>query len=405
MPITFRQATLPNGLTVIAEVDPDAHTAAAGFFVRTGARDEDTPVMGVSHFLEHMMFKGSERRNAEQVNEGFDDLGAEHNAFTSGEVTAFWAHTLPEKLSDATDILADILRPALRQADFDEEKGVILEEIAMYDDQPFWVLYEHAMEAYYGSHPLGHRVLGTNESITALTRDQMKSYFDHRYAADNTVLALAGRLDFDAMTAHATKLCGGWERTNPRRAYPEVAGTRPTVEVPFPKASRHYELMAMPAPAVQDDDRYAAALIAEILGDVDGSRLYWALVEPGLAEEAQAQYEGRDRDGVMFVYFVCPTEDAPKAREVALTELRGLADSLTEDDLLRARSKIATSVTLAGERPAGRMRRLGHLWVSTGRYESLDDDLRRIESLTMDDLRRVLQAYPLEPRTVASLRP
>src|SRR5690606_38723303 len=230
----------------------------------------------------------------------------------------------------------------------------------------------------------------TNESITALTRDQMKAYFDHRYSADNTVLALAGRVDFDAMVEQARTLCGSWQTTQPDRRYPAIEGSMPRVEVTFPKASRHYEIMAMPAPPVQDEDRYAAALIAEILGDADGSRLYWALVDPGLAEEAQAQYEGRDRDGVLFVYFVCPVEDADEVREVAVKQLRDLADTLTEDDLLRARSKIATSVTLAGERPAGRMRRLGHLWTAIGRYEPRGDELRHIERLTMDDLRHVV---------------
>ena len=143
--MALRSATLSNGLVILGEVDAAAHTAAAGFFVRTGARDEPTPLMGVSHFLEHMMFKGSDRRTAFQVNEDFDRIGASHNAFTSGEMTCFHAHVLPEHLPAAVDMLADILRPALRQADFDEEKGVILEEIAMYEDNPFMALYERMM--------------------------------------------------------------------------------------------------------------------------------------------------------------------------------------------------------------------------------------------------------------------
>ena len=161
MPITFREATLPNGLHVLAEVDPAAHSASIGFFVKTGARDEATEIMGVSHFLEHMMFKGTETRSAADVDRAFDDLGAEHNAFTTSELTAFHAHALPEHLPAAGEILADILRPALRQEDFDDEKAVILEEIAMYEDHPFWKLYERAMETYYDGHPLSHRVLGT----------------------------------------------------------------------------------------------------------------------------------------------------------------------------------------------------------------------------------------------------
>ena len=200
MPIEFRRTTLSNGLEIVAEVDADAHTAAAGFFVKAGARDEDPAVMGVSHFLEHMMFKGTASRTAADVDRDFDDIGAAHNAFTAGEMTAFWAHALPEHLPRAVEVLADILRPALRQEDFDDEKNVILEEIAMYDDQPFWIVYERALERFFRSHPLGHRVLGTRETVGAMRREQMQAYFDRRYSADNTTVALAGRIDFEDLT-------------------------------------------------------------------------------------------------------------------------------------------------------------------------------------------------------------
>ena len=402
---TFRHALLPNGLTIVAEVDDSAHTAAAGFFVKTGARDEAPALMGVSHFLEHMMFKGTAARSASDVNEQFDDLGADHNAFTSSELTAFHVHTLPERLRPALEVLSDIMRPSLRQADFDEEKGVILEEIAMYEDQPFWVLYEKAMEAYYGGHPLAHRVLGTADTIKSLSRDQMQGYFGQRYSADNTVLALAGRLDFDAVVADATRWCGTWQTTNARRARPVVAAPARTIDVASDKVNRHYELFAIPAPPAEDERRYAAAVLADILGDADGSRLYWSLIETGLAEDAQAQYEGRDGDGVLLVFVVCPPEGAAEVRRIALEQLRALSASLTDDDLLRARSKIATGITLAGERPAGRMRRLGGVWTALGRYESLEDDLRRVDALTVADLRALIEAFPLEPRTIAALHP
>ncbi|HMN96100.1 MAG TPA: pitrilysin family protein [Phycisphaerales bacterium] len=403
MPPRFHHATLSNGLTAIAEVDEAAHTAAAGFFVRTGARDEEQRLMGVSHFLEHMMFKGSAKRSAEEVNRDFDDLGADHNAFTTSELTAFHAHTLPERLSEAVEILADILRPALRQADFDEEKGVILEEIAMYDDHPFWVLYEHAMEAHYGAHPLGHRVLGTTESIAALQRDEMERYFRDRYSADNTVVALAGRLDFDSIVAQLESLCGQWQRTAPTRLRPEPPCERRVIHVPFAKAGRHYEIMAVPAPSAQDDRRHAAAVLAEILGGSDSSRLYWALEETGIAEEAQAQYDARDGDGSFLLSFACPPERAAEAREIVLRELGALADSLVDDDLVRARSRFATGTTFAGERPAGRMARLGQVWTALGRYESLESDLARIEAIRVEDLRGIVKTFPLAPRTIASL--
>jgi len=405
MPVEFRKHVLPNGLTIAAEVDPDAHTAALGFFVRTGGRDERTELMGVSHFLEHMMFKGTERRSADEVNQHFDDIGASHNAFTSAEVTAFWAHVLPEYMDQAEDILADILRPALRQTDFDLEKNVILEEIAMYEDHPFWVVYEKAMERYYAGHPLRHRVLGTRETVNAMTREQMEDYFERRYSADNTVIALAGRIDFDAHVESLERRCGRWQTTHPAREFPAHAPPSDSFTDHSEKVNRHYLFMVAAAPAAQDDDRYAAAILANILGDSEGSRLYWSLIETGLAEDAQAQFDPRDRTGEYYMFAVCAPQDSERVEKVTMDEIEKLADSITEDDVLRVRSKIATSVTLAGERPSGRMRRLGQLLTLTGDYRTLDEELARINAVTLDDLHRVAEQWPLRPRVIGRLRP
>src|SRR5438034_757906 len=172
----FHQHTLPNGLQLIGETSPSAKSVALGFFVRTGSRDESPEVCGVTHFLEHMVFKGTPRRSAWDVNRDFDQIGANYNAFTSEENTVFYAAVLPEYLPQALDILADILRPSLRDDDFNMEKNVIIEEIGMYEDQPMWSAYDHAKKHYFVSHPLGNSILGTAESITALSRAQMPSY-------------------------------------------------------------------------------------------------------------------------------------------------------------------------------------------------------------------------------------
>lgn len=405
MPCQFRTAELPNGLRVIAEVDGQAYTAAAGFFVRTGSRDERPEVMGVSHFLEHMMFKGTPCRSADDVNREFDELGANYNAFTTQEMTAFWAHVMPEMLPGALDILADIMRPALREEDFQTERGVILEEIAMYADMPFWRLYEAAMERHYGPHPLAHRVLGTNETIANLTRDAMAAYFDDRYSADNTVLALAGNLDFDATVDAVMKWCGSWQRTDTHRRYDSIDRADHHFTLDDPKASRHYLLMVSAAPAADDDRRYAASMLANLLGDQEGSLLYWALVEPGIAEEAQVGYDGRDRVGEYYVYASCPPERAAQVEEIIGDQIARCLELTTEDDLARLRSKTATSVTLAGERPAGRMKRLGRVWTYLQRYSTLEEELAKIQAVTLDDVRAVYEAFPFRPRTIARLRP
>lgn len=405
MAIEFREHVLPNGFRIIAEVDPAAHSAACGFFVRTGARDERPEVMGVSHFLEHMMFKGSDSLTADELNRRFDEIGARNNAYTSSELTCFYAHVLPEHLAESVRLLATMMRPALRQDDFDREKQVILEEIAMYKDEPHWVLYEAAVERHYGAHALGHRVLGTNETIGALSREQMLGYFQERYSADNTVAALAGRMDFDAVVAQLEELCGPWRPTRVGRdvGRPPVGGGR--FELRDAKVTRAYMTGLAPAPAFEDERRYAAMLLAQVLGASDNSRLHWALVEPGLAEEAYAGYDPHDGTGDFYIYAASDPERADQVWGIVEREIEALADSVTDDDLARLRSKLVTSVTLGGERPADRMQRIGRVWTYLARHRPLEQELERINRVTMEDVRAVARDFPLTPVTVGRLLP
>src|SRR5271155_1915736 len=177
----FHRQVLPNGLQIIGETNPANRSVALGFFVRTGSRDETPEVCGVTHFLEHMVFKGTPRRTAFDVNRDFDRIGADYNAFTSEENTVFHAAVLPEYLPQAVDILADILRPSLRGEDFDMEKKVILEEIGMYEDQPAFCAYDNARRIHFGEHRLGNSVLGSIASVGALSPEQMHAYFQRRY--------------------------------------------------------------------------------------------------------------------------------------------------------------------------------------------------------------------------------
>ena len=405
MPVTFREHVLPNGLRIAAEIDPEAHSTAMGFFVRTGARDEQPEHMGVSHFLEHMMFKGTEQRTAADVDREFDDIGARHNAWTSAEMTAFHASCLPQFLDRAEDILSDILRPSLREDDFEDEKPVILEEIAMYDDQPFWGLYEKTLEHYYGSHRLAHRVLGTRETVSNLQRDTMNDYFAHQYSADNTIVSMAGNLDFEAMVQRIESHCGHWERTGAIRSYDPLEPGQAEFRDESDQVHQHYTCLAAPAPALQDDRRYAAGMLAHLVGHYEGSRLYWALVDPGLAEEAQCHFDPRDRAGEFLIWCSCAPQDAEACHQIVLDELENAVDHLQEDDLLRIRSLAATNLTRAGELAADRMQRLGRILTSTGEYRPLEEELQRIQSVTLDDLRETAEAFPFTPRITGHLAP
>src|SRR3954451_4157250 len=196
MPLTFHHHQLKNGLDIVAEINPDSHSFAAGLFVKTGSRDETPEVNGVSHFLEHMMFKGSTKYTWEDVNRIFDEIGAKYNAVTSQEMTAYYANMLPEFTESAIEHLSHLLRPAIRTTDFDTEKNVILEEIAMYLDDPGHRVYEKLMEVHFGNHPLSMSILGSAQSIQNLKRDQMADYFRQRYGPGNMVLSVTRPLRF-----------------------------------------------------------------------------------------------------------------------------------------------------------------------------------------------------------------
>lgn len=242
----FREAELRNGLRVIAEVVPGARSVALGYFVKTGARDETKEESGVSHFLEHMVFKGPEDMDALAVNRAFDRMGAQYNAFTSEEATVYYGAVLPEFAYDLLGLFAKLLRPALREEDFQTEKLVILEEIARYQDRPGFMAYEWARARFFQGHPLGNSVLGTRESITALTREGMAAYHRRRYLPKNMVLAATGRVDFDRLLAEAERLTEAWPEGEAERAYPPLTPAFGVEERPYEKARALYLVALFP---------------------------------------------------------------------------------------------------------------------------------------------------------------
>src|SRR5690606_37200805 len=189
--LRFDSVTLPNGLRIIGEHNPAAASVAAGYIVQAGSRDEVPAVSGVSHFLEHMAFKGNDAYSPEDINRVFDELGAQYNAYTSHERTVYYGPVLPERLPAMLELLSVLMRPVLRQSDFDVEKKVILEEIAMYEDRPSFRVFDLSSEPYWRGHPLGNSILGSSASITDLRMDQMSAYHSERYAPGNLLLVLA----------------------------------------------------------------------------------------------------------------------------------------------------------------------------------------------------------------------
>lgn len=405
MALSFHEHRLGNGLRIAAECNDAAHTAAVGFFVRGGSRDEVPQLMGVSHFLEHMMFKGTAQRTAEDVNREFDELGANYNAYTTQEMTAYFAQVLPEFLPRAVDLLSDMLRPALRTEDFDMERNVILEEIGMYEDRPQWRLQDTIIEQHFGSHPLSHRVLGTRETIEGMTADRMRAYFETCYGPDNITVTAAGQVDFDALVADITRGCGDWPSTGHARQFETVACTDQEMTLTDKKLTRHYLAVMYPGPDAQDDRRYAAGVFADVLGDDDGSRLYWALVDPGLADDVEFVHFPHDRTGSFFAFASCDPKRAAQVESMLLETIDACAAQVEPEEVERAKHKIATSVTLAGENPASRMRALGSQWIYLDRHVPLDEELACITAVDTGDITALVKSMPLSPRTLVRLGP
>jgi predicted Zn-dependent peptidase len=401
----FLHHRLPNGLDVVAEPHPYSHSFAAGLFVKTGARDESTDINGVSHFLEHMMFKGNEHRNWEAMNRIFDEIGARYNAFTTQEMTAYYGNVLPEFTRRLLEHLGHLLRPSIKQEDFDTEKNVILEEIAMYQDEPGQRVYTKLMEAHFGPHPLGMDVLGSADSIKALQRDQMQAYFDARYGPANMMLAVTGRFDWNEILAMANEFYGAWTGPKAPRSYPAPVATGARVNLADAKLNRQYVMGMTPGPAAQDDDRFSARVLADVLGDSEGSRLYWSLVDNAIAEDADFGFYPHDGCGSFYLSLTTDPDRADKALDIAMKELARVRDDLTDDEVTRARNKLLSSLTLGGESPSGRMRAIGSQWIYTGEYRSLDDDVRTLESITVASLKRLLDKYRFDPMTLVSLGP
>ncbi len=402
----FLTHVLPNGLEIVAECNPEAYSTALEFIVRTGARDETDEIAGVSHFLEHMAFKGTPTRSADDVNRELDEIGSYCNAGTSEEMTVYYAPVLPEYQTRATELLADILRPALREADFETEKKVILEEIRMVEDQPPFGADEKCRAAFFGDHPLGRSVLGTVASIEALPVEEMREYFCRRYAPGNIILAAAGRVDFDRLVADCQRICGGWEPAECPRIVEPAQPQTGFHRLARASATQQYLLRMSLGPAAADDDRHAAKVLAIVLGDDSGSRLYWDLVDPGIAEDAALihfEYQGA---GVFLTEIDCAPEDAAEVHERAMRLYdTAHAEGITVGELQQAKNKVRSRLVLSSELPSRRMSSVGDDWFYRREYRSLEEDLDLFASINLDQVADVLKRYSLVEGTALTIGP
>jgi len=403
----FHEKTFANDLKIVVESNASVHSIAVGFFVRTGARDESPELNGVSHFLEHMAFKGTENFTADDVNRIFDEVGAEYNASTSEEVTIFYASILPEYLPQTFEVLAGILFPTLRQDDFDMEKNVILEEISMYQDQPMHIAYENAMLRHFAGHPLGVSILGTLDSVGALTSEQMRQYHADHYRGGNITLAVAGNIDPEVIFELASQYCSHWPGGRHERPIPEAEPASGEISIVTKESSIQQNVVQVaPAPPAHSEMRFASELLSIVLGEDGGSRIYWDIVDPGHADFADLGYYDYDGSGAYMTWLGCqPDSTIDNLKRIQDIYAEVNENGVNDVELEQAKNKIASRIVLRSERPMGRLSSLGGNWVYRQDYRSVADDLASLKALTLDDIRETLGRYPLGVSTTAAVGP
>jgi predicted Zn-dependent peptidase len=399
----FYTHSLANGLTLIGQRIPGVESAASIFWVITGTRDERREELGISHFLEHMAFRRTRTLIGSEVDRAFEEIGAEHNAATWKEFTFYWARVLAENSSRAIEILAELIHPVLDHDDFDQERNVILEEIARYEDQPQSVLVEHFMHDYFRDHPLSWETLGTNETIKALTVEQVREYWGKRYGTRNIIFSVAGNFEWDEVVTQLETLSSEWQEGEAERvlSVPEfVPGLRAHVHDQFVQQQL---AIGVPSVASQDPMYFSAAILASILGDDTGSRLYWSLYHEGLADSASAQVMDFEDAGLLMIHVSTQPDGMQRALNVAEEQLRKLQEfDVRQDELDRAKAKLSASVIIGGESTNERVLALINSWLTRGRLETLEEIRERIDAVSLDDLRIYLNRFPVWPRQVVT---
>jgi predicted Zn-dependent peptidase len=405
----FHTHRLSNGLQILGQPMPDYESVAVSYYVRTGSRDEKNPnIAGVSHFLEHMVFKGTKTLDWQEITLEFNKIGAELNAFTSQEATVYYARVLGEYLDRALDLLSDMMYPRLAEVEFETEKEVIVNEIARSEDQPYNTTYRRMMQTYFDSHPLGHDVLGTPESIRNMHIEQMRDYWNRRYAANNMILSIAGNFDWDHIVQLAEKRCNNWRTGESGRDISHYEPPHSINDIMVDtKLKQQIMILAMPSVSIDDPDYYAANLGGSILGDSDGSRLYWNIFQKGLAESASASIWAMEGTGLLMMQANSTPEEAPSVLKLLRSELNSLLkDGVYEDEVRRAKDKWISSTVLSSESTFSRMFSLASDWVTEGRLVSVDEEIERIEKITAQDVIRALKRFPiLEKQVLTALGP
>ena len=407
----LRRTKLPNGLTVLSEFMPGVRSVAFGAWVRSASLHEKRDVMGVSHLLEHMVFKGTGKRTAKEIALALECVGGSLDAYTSREHTVFQARVLDEHLEIAADVIADmVFEPALRQADLDLERNVVLEEIGMVEDTPDDLVFELHNEAVWGKHPLGYSLLGTRDTVSALEVKHLRALHDRAYRPENLVVAAAGNVDHDALLKILART--GWTRTSTGKAAPVEVGA-PRVAAGQRRhvsrdGSQTHIVLGSPTIGHQDPRRHAMVLLSVLLGGGMSSRLFQRVREElGLAYAVYTFQTFYADCGVHGVYVGTAPNTADAALAAIEKELAEVArKGLGGEELAQGKGQLKGQITLSLESPSSRMYRAAAVELYGEPHRTLDEMLALVDGIQGKTVRELAaEFFAPDRQTVLSLGP
>ncbi len=409
--MSITEVVTGEGLTAVTESMPGCRSVTLGFWVGTGSADEDGPLWGASHFLEHLLFKGTQRRSAREISEAVDAVGGDINAFTTKEYTSFYVRLLAEQLELGLDILSDILwSPAFRPDEVESERQVILEEILMHNDEPSDLVHEVLAGAMWPGQGLGREVLGEEATIVAMTREEIAGFHAEHYRPANVVFAGAGALDHDRVVEGLVRRLegrsGGAAPLRAPPATPEPAPPNQTVLVRRDTEQAHIAV-GVPGLAREDDRRYTLSVLDHVLGGGMSSRLFQTVREErGLAYSVYSYRQAFEHAGVLAVYAGTSPDKAPEVLDLVHAELDRIAeDGITAGELDLARGHLRGSLVLGLEDSASRMSRIGHARLTHRRVPSVEELEERFAAVTLAAVADLAAELLTGPRVVAVVGP
>ncbi|MEW9697669.1 M16 family metallopeptidase [Paenibacillus sp. SI8] len=381
---------LHNGLRVVMEQIPTFRSVSFGIWVKTGSRNEKPEINGISHFIEHMLFKGTERHSAKDIAEIFDGIGGNVNAFTSKEYTCYYAKVLDEHLPLAMDVLSDMFfNSTFDEGEMEKEKNVIYEEISMYEDTPDDLVHDLVAKAAYGKHALGYTILGTQDNLSAMKPDDLRSYMKQFYNTENIVLSIAGNID-DGVKELIENHFGSFVQSGVETDYdaPDFLGD---LIFHAKKTEQNHICLSLPGLSLQEDNLYPMVLLNNAIGGGMSSRLFQEIREKrGLAYSVYSYHSSHIDSGMFTIYTGTAPKQTDEVLKVTLELLHDIAvKGMTVSELQKGKEQLKGSLILSLESTSSRMNRFGKNELMTGKHYSLDEMIERIDSVQMEHVQEL----------------